>query len=274
MSAGPAALLLALGACASSPPPRPAAAPPATAPAAIGETFTFDSRVLGERRVINVYLPPDYATSGARYPVLYMPDGGLKEDFPHVAGAVDVSIKNAVIRPVIVVGVENTDRRHDLTAVTRTPEEQEAAPRAGGSATFRTFFRDELKPHIAAHYRTTGESGLIGESLAGHFVVETFLEEPALFDSYIAADPSLQWNGQALARRANALIEDLAAPKQLYLANADEPVIQAGVDVLLASLRILAPRGLRWTYEPMPAEHHHTIFPFAALRGIRTVFAP
>ena len=77
--------------------------------ATLGDTFTLDSKILGERRVINVYVPPDYATSKDRYPVLYMPDGGMTEDFPHVAGSVDVSIKNAVIRPVIVGRIQNTE---------------------------------------------------------------------------------------------------------------------------------------------------------------------
>src|SRR5687768_12773335 len=52
---------------------------------AIGETFTIQSKALGETRRINVYLPPTYADSSSkRFPVLYMPDGGLAEDFLHV----------------------------------------------------------------------------------------------------------------------------------------------------------------------------------------------
>jgi predicted alpha/beta superfamily hydrolase len=270
-----AALLGGLAACT----PRPATTTIPTAsgpqPASIGETFTLDSKILGQQRVINVYVPPGYATTpDARYPVLYMPDGGLAEDFEHVVGDVDISIKNAVIRPVIVVGVENIERRHDVTGPTATPSEQAAAPHAGGSSTFRRFLGDELKPYIAAHYRTTAESALIGESLAGLFVIETALLEPTLFDSYIAADPSLQWNEQALARSAvEHLVAWPASPRQLYIATSDEPAILAGVAILTTALRIIAPPGLTWTYEPMPDEHHSTIFAIAALRGVRTVFA-
>lgn len=269
--------VLVVSACCAHP---PAAAPraPATAgttAAVLGETFTLDSKILGERRTINVYLPPDYAAdAAARYPVLYMPDGGTKEDFPHVVGSVDVSIKDAVIRPVIVVGIENTDRRHDLTGVTVTPEEQKAAPRAGGADNFRRFLRDELKPAIAARYRTGAESALIGESLAGLFVLDTLLAEPTLVDDYIAADPSVQWNEQAVVRGA---VEHLAGwpggAKQLYIATGDLTEMQDGVAILTGALRMLAPAGLTWTYEPMPEEHHNTIFAIAALRGIRFVFA-
>mgnify|MGYP006992429722 CR=1 FL=1 len=53
----------------------------------------------------SMHVPPGYATSPDRFPVLYMPDGGMAEDFPHVVGAVDVSIKNGIIRPLLVVGI-------------------------------------------------------------------------------------------------------------------------------------------------------------------------
>jgi predicted alpha/beta superfamily hydrolase len=243
-------------------------------PAAIGETLALPSRLLGERRVINVYVPPGYASSSARYPVLYMLDGGLGEDFPHVVGSVDVSIKNGVIRPVIVVGIENTERRRDLVGPTEVASERRIAPRAGGAERFRAFLRDELKPTIAATYRTTAESAIVGESFAGLFVVETFLHEPTLFDGFIAVDPSVWWNEQAVVRGANPrLAWWTAGPKALYVATADEPDIQQAVAILVTALRIQAPAGVTWRHEPMPEEHHGTIFPTAALRGIRWMFA-
>ena len=249
-------------------------APATTAVAALGETLTIDSRVLGERRVINVYVPPGYARSTARYPVLYMPDGGMAEDFPHVVGSVDVSIKNALIRPVIVVGIENTERRRDLVGPTAVAEEREAAPHAGGADRFRRFLRDELKPLVAARYRTTTESAIVGESLAGLFVLETFLVEPTLFDGYIAADPSVWWNEETLVRGAGSqLAEWTAGAKSVYIATADYEPTQAAVELLTTALRIQAPPAVTWVHEPMPDEHHDTIFPTAALHGIRTIFA-
>ncbi|MBA3503167.1 MAG: alpha/beta hydrolase, partial [Deltaproteobacteria bacterium] len=219
------------------------------------------------------YVPPEYAKSTERYPVLYMPDGGMAEDFPHVVGAVDVSIKNAVIRPVIVVGIENTERRRDLVGPTTVPDEQQAAPHAGGADKFRAFLRDELKPEIARRYRTSAESAIIGESLAGLFVVETFVVEPGLFDAYIAADPSLWWNGQTLVRDAGArLAWWTAGPKRLYIATADHPPMLEAVATLVTQLRIYAP-PVTWIHDAMPDEQHHTIYPRAALRGIRATFA-
>jgi len=99
-------------------------------------------------------------------------------------------------------------------------------------------------------------------------------DEPTLFDGFIAVDPSVWWNEQAVVRGANPrLAWWTAGPKALYVATADEPDIQQGVAILVTALRIQAPAGVTWRHEPMPEEHHGTIFPTAALRGIRWMFA-
>src|SRR6476620_2693515 len=73
-------------------------------PLVIGETFQINSKILGETRRINVYLPPGYQESpGSRVPVLYMPDGGMAEDFLHVAGLVQISVTNGTMRPFLLV---------------------------------------------------------------------------------------------------------------------------------------------------------------------------
>ncbi len=65
-------------------------------PLAVGETFTIASAVLGETRRINVCVPPAWGEApDARRPVLYLPDGGLAEDFLHVAGLLQVSVWGA-----------------------------------------------------------------------------------------------------------------------------------------------------------------------------------
>jgi hypothetical protein len=243
-------------------------------PLVIGDTFTLESKVLGETRRINVYLPPGY-TESAPVPVLYMPDGGLAEDFLHVAGLVQVSVGNGTMRPFLLVGIENTQRRRDLTGPTENPENRKIAPQVGGSAAFRRFLREELMPQIRARYRTTGETAIVGESLAGLFVVETFLLEPDLFDTYIALDASLWWNDQKLLAGAAARLQ--AQPglrKTLWFASADAtPRNSAEPQRLAEILRTSAPAGVHWHYEPMD-EEHSTIYHPAALKAFRMLFKP
>ncbi len=134
-------MLLALGFCALACAPDARAAASASQPLAIGETFTLESKALGETRRINVYLPPGYAGTDLRVPVLYMPDGGMAEDFLHVAGLVQVGAGNETMRPFLLVGIENTERRRDMTGPTSNAEDKKIAPRVGGSAAFRKFMR-------------------------------------------------------------------------------------------------------------------------------------
>ena len=246
------------------------------APLVIGETFTVDSKILGETRRINVYMPPGYAESpDARLPVLYMPDGGMAEDFLHVAGLVQVSVGNGTMRPHLLVGIENTQRRRDMTGPTRSERDKKIAPRVGGSEAFRRFIRDELMPQVKGRYRTTGETAIVGESLAGLFVVETFLLEPDLFDTYVAFDPSLWWDNRRLVdEAARRLAARPGLRKTLYFASSDEKEIAEDSQKFAEVLGKHAPPGVSWHYEKMPDEKHSTIYHPAALKAFRAVFRP
>ena len=236
-----------------------APAPPDPMPAF--ETFTIASRGLGERRTINVYKPPGYATSGKAFPVLYMPDGGFAEDFPHIVTTVDSLVRLKRIRPFVVVGIENTERRRDLTGPTTVGTDSAIAPRVGGSAAFRAFIRDELMPEVRTRYRCTDETAIVGESLAGLFIVETALLEPTLFRRYIALDPSVWWNRGELVQTAEGRMGALGeSARTLYMATSKEPGTTVGITQLAAILKAHAPPGLTWYYEPRPDLTHGTIF--------------
>ena len=228
------------------------------------DTLMLPSHALGETRRVNVHTPPGYVASDtARFPVLYMPDSGLDEDFPHVVNTVDSLITLGAIGPVIVVGVPNTERRRDLTGPTRVKSDSAIAPRIGGSAAFRRFWREELVPAIDAHYRTTSERSIVGESLAGLFIVETFLREPAIFDHYIAFDPSLWWNHGALVDSATALLAARKASssqhRTLYIAASRDDIGKHAAR-LASTLRASAPRALDLSFEARPDLTHGTIF--------------
>lgn len=247
----------------------------AVKPLVIGETLTIKSQAVGETRRINVYLPAGYAQAPKeRWPVIYMPDGGLAEDFLHVAGLLQVSAANLTMRPFILVGIENTERRRDLTGPTEQASDRKIAPRVGGSAAFRQFIREELIPAVQARYRTTQERAIIGESLAGLFVVETWVLEPALFDTYIALDPSLWWNKEGIfASTAQALKTRPANVKPaLYMASSSEPTILEPAR-RFAELLTQA-KAAHWKLLPLPDETHMTVYHPAALIAVRQLFKP
>ncbi len=254
-SAAAVLIVAGLSACASTPLRPPDRVLP-------HDSLTVQSAAVGELRRINVYTPPGYADDDTTaYPVLYMPDGGIGEDFPHITVTIDSLVRSGAIAPVIVVGIENTVRRRDLNGPTTVPRDLELAPLAGGSGAFRRFIGDELMPEIRRRYRTTDQTAIVGESAAGSFVVETFFLEPDLFDRYIAMDPALYWNSRELVQKSGARLPSLAGRNLvLWLTTGDTPEIQPAVAALADSLRAHAPADLEWTYIPRPAERHSTIF--------------
>jgi predicted alpha/beta superfamily hydrolase len=246
------------------------AAPSPAEALSIGATWTIDSSVLGETRRINVYVPAGAA--GKPLPVMYMPDGGMLEDFLHVAGLLQVGSGNGTTRPFLLVGIENTERRRDLTGPTENAKDRTIAPRVGGSQAFRKVIRYELMPEIAKRYAVTSERAIVGESLAGLFVVETLVMEPDLFDVYIAIDPSLWWNNGALAKRVIGAPTDLKSGKSLYIAtSADGQAVIDGADVRSGFLKW---PGLKFSYQDWPGESHATIYHPAALKAFRITLRP
>ncbi|WP_271078766.1 alpha/beta hydrolase [Aurantiacibacter sp. MUD61] len=205
------------------------------APITIGEThmLAFDEEPVA--RHINVYLPTDYREGEEAFPVIYLIDGGMNQDFLHVTGTSALNALWGRSQSAIVVGITTRDRRAELIGSTGTAEEQEAFPTAGNASAFRAFIRDEVKPLIDSTYRTDGTDVALGESLAGLFIVETWLIEPDLFDAYGAVNPSLWWDGQALARSAaETRAGEDDAPRLIISYSNEGPETQQAVEMVAA----------------------------------------
>lgn len=248
-------------------------------PYVLGQSYTVETRILeGESRKITVRLPAGYAEEQDRtYPVVYLLDGGPEQDFAHIAGIAQSREMNYSFEPFILVGVQSVDRRHYFAPPVADPapyiEALGAEP--GGSADYRKFLRQEIKPLIEANYRTNGKSALIGESLAALFVVETLFEEPTLFDDYIAISPSMWWEEMKYGREAQDYLRRLpAGERRLYLTTANEgDWHREGMERLVAALRIGAPEGLSWTFvEAGESETHGTLYHPMALDAFRAFY--
>lgn len=248
-------------------------------PLAIATTYSIDSAILvGGKRKISVRLPAEYAAEPERrFPVVYMLDGGPEQDFPHIAGIAQSREMNYSFEPFILVGIESVNRRHELAPPAADPKPYEETMRAtpGGSPEYRRFLRDELKPLIEAHYRTNGHDALMGESLAGLFVIETLLEEPGLFGDYIAISPSLWWEQMKYGREARTYFAKFPKGEhRLYLTTANEgDWHREGTERLVDALRDSAPEGLGWTFvDAGTAETHGTLYHPMALDALRALY--
>lgn len=274
MKCGIAFFALALAACASAPAPPPAPALSETTPIVIGEQRIVHSSALGDDRQINIWLPPSYGKSDRRYPVLYLIDGALAQDFPHIAGLAQYGAITGMFEEMIVVGVETRDRRAELTWRSTDPAENADFPTNGASAAFRDFLTDEVKPLIEAKYRTSGADALIGESLAGLFIVETFLKHPAAADVFIAISPSLWWDYGSLGKDAKKILDDYPkGEREIYLAIASEKgAMREAMLAIVKALKKEKPKGVAWIFSDRPDLEHSTIYHREALEALVWAF--
>lgn len=225
------------------------------------QTFKLESNQLKEERIINVWTPKDYENSQDSLPVIYMADGGIDEDFSHIANTLEELINEHKIPAVILVGIENTQRRRDLTGFTTVAKDKEIAPEVGGSKKFRAFIKEELFKEIDKRYRTKDEKTILGESASGLFVMETFFVEPEMFANYIAFDPSLWWNNHYLVRTAQASLDQNSAVKRkLWFAGSNATDIAPYTNELATILAGNENKNLVWNYSDEPNEGHTTIF--------------
>lgn len=225
------------------------------------DTFEIQSSSVEETRVICIWLPPEYHGSENSFPVLYMPDGGIGEDFPHIANTLAKLVAAESIPPTILVGIENTERRRDLTGPSVVASDEKIAPLSDGSSKFRQFIADELIPEVNRRYRTTDQRSIIGESAAGLFVVETLFLQPEMFDSYMAFDPAIYWNDNDLVRNAAEHLKKLPdSTIRFWFSGSEAGDIQPHTRELDSILKNCAPDSLEWKYSDQPDEKHNTIF--------------
>ena len=229
----------------------------------------------GPRR-LSVRLPARYESEpDKKFPIVYLLDGGPEQDFPHIAGIQQSLDLNWTTEPFILVGVESVDRYFELTPPADDPRYDALFEKRGGADQFRSFLEDEVIPWVEDHYRSNGERVVMGESLAGLFVVETLLARPTLFDKYAAISPSLWWDDLAIAKGAASHLASFpTGERMLYLTIANEGwKMQQGMDLFLSTLDAHSPEGLAWVfYDRASEEHHGSIYHVAAMDALRYFF--
>lgn len=244
-------------------------------PIVLGTSLRIESKILDESRRLNIYLPPSYASESERkYPVIYLLDGAIDEDYHHQTGIVQFMSTYQLMPESIVVGIANTDRKRDLTHPTSDAAEKTDYPTSGGSAKFIQFLGEELQPLINQKYRVANERTLIGQSLGGLLATEVLLKKPELFENYVIVSPSLYWSQQELVSQVAPFLQDNPhLDKKIFLALGKEhPLMQETMNRFVAALSANAPANLKWDYVPFPDETHATIMHRATYRAYEFLY--
>ncbi|MFC0253335.1 alpha/beta hydrolase [Massilia consociata] len=195
-----AALLCAPGFAADKPASSPKASTALPGVSLLGEPLPMPG--LDRKRQVRLYLPPNYAASGKRYPVLYMHDGqNLFDAATAYAGewkvdeTLDALAKEGRLE-LIVVGIDNgQDKR--MTELNAWNNERFGP---GEGKEYTEFIVKTLKPLIDARYRTLPgreHTAIMGSSMGGlasHYALaqypEVFSKAGVFSPAYWTAQPA------------------------------------------------------------------------------------
>jgi predicted alpha/beta superfamily hydrolase len=182
--------------------PKTQLAAPVAVPLAAGSLWLheLDSQVFGNRRLLRVWLPPDYDGWGAiRYPVFYLNDGqNLFEASTAFAGmhwqvaeAATRLIGEGKIPSLIIVGVDNTKSRAREYIPYKSQDPKVIYPKG---KCYPEFLQREVMPLIEEHYsvlKGPENTGLGGSSLGGLITLYTQVASPGVFGRLLVESPSL-----------------------------------------------------------------------------------
>ena len=236
------------------------------------DTFTLASELLDRDFHIYVRLPGGYDESDARWPVIYLLDGGIL--FPMLAPYHFMLTIDGVAPEAIVVGISygglgfaNGNMRS--TDYTVTSDEVE---HYGGAPEFQSFLESQLLPSIDERYRTdTRRRVIVGQSLGGQFVLYTALNRPELFWGHIAINPALHRN---LAFFHDFPVNPDAQRTRLFIgaATLDEPWFREPALEWIDEWTDRDESHLDLEVAQLAGEHHASAAPAAYKAGLRWLF--
>ncbi|WP_295814609.1 alpha/beta hydrolase-fold protein [uncultured Nitratireductor sp.] len=239
---------------------------------------------------------PANLAESERLPVIYMIDGNRM--FPLARERMK---KTPKLRAILVgIGYPTEDREEivrlryvDLTPP--TPEERmprapgRVAPQTGGRNAFFTYMQTELRPEIERRFAVdTDRQTLFGHSLGGLFALHVLFREPDAFGTYVAADPSVWWNGHGILAQRDGFLESSrrknAAGRELLIETSGKRVERPGLDAdtrkKLAALRsgpdgrdifetLTAHTDMKLVYRHLESEGHGSMIPFSVSDALR-----
>ena len=158
----------------------------------VAEGLKIRSKVLGKDVAFAVYVPPDYASSTRRYPVVYLLHGYTDDEsgwiqFGEVGGAADRAIAAGELPPMIIVMPDGGVAWYMNDAA--------------GQVRWEDMFVQEFIPHIDATYRTRPQRefrGVAGLSMGGWGTLVHSLRHPDLFAAGAAFSAAV-WNDDQVA---------------------------------------------------------------------------
>lgn len=242
-------------------------------PLTIGEIRTIKSDILKEERTLNIYLPQNFDKTKS-YPIIYLLDGSMNEDFIHVTGLVQFFNQMYAMPETIVVGIANVDRKRDFTFQTDLKDLQKEYPTTGHSDKFIGFLEKELKPYIENQFKTD-KTYIFGQSLGGLLATEILLKKPEMFNNYFIISPSLWWDDESLLKQSPQLLAKIKdTNKFVYISvgKGEHKVMVKDAEDFYTVLQNSNKKNWKVEYKMMESDNHATILHRSLYEGLVRLF--
>lgn len=235
---------------------------------------------------IYVSLPPDYATSNKRFPVVYVTDAPYA--FPlgrAIAERVDrhgVGLENFILVGLGYAKGEDgaKSRNRDYTPTDRPRNSTLTGGVYGQSAAYLDFVANDVLPLVDSRYRTDPARRIyVGHSYGSLLGLKALLDRPGIFSHYILGSPSLWFNRgyafDALKTYAQTRHE-LLGKVRFYVGGLEKPTRARPDDMNMvelmnryaAELKAQRWRGLDVKAVVLEGEDHATVFPRLITQGL------
>jgi predicted alpha/beta superfamily hydrolase len=232
---------------------------------------TFHSDILKEERDVIIHLPADY-DSTARYPVMYVLDGGSEDN--HVATKFDILSTAGYAPKTIVVGIPNMtaeNRQCNLIPPFMHIDAEDTSSAPGNADQFLSFLESELFPFVENRYPTSGIRLLHGHSRGGLLVMYSLIHKPEMFQARFCYSTPLWRQNDILVKKVSEFLASKDSISTfLYMSAGDNETdnIKGGMKRMAQILSDRSPAGLTWHYDLTPHAVHQNNARISASMGI------
>lgn len=197
--------------------------------------FEFIGKVLEGRRMVYVYLPPNYDESDEKYPTMYFHDGGDYISRANAVNTINNLINDKKIRPIIAVFINPIDRTTEYMY----------------NIKYSRLIAEEIVPHTDKMFRTIKSSearGIMGASLGGIISFFTAYNFPKIFKNIAGQSSSFLF----LEKEVTRMIENSQNEFNIYM---DVGVFESLIYPNRRISQVYRRKGFNFSYKEISEGH-------------------